>query len=149
MRIFEQQMDLIENFKTGIQKRNNILYLDPTRSSTVYLRVNGDCKYCPKHARVRYVFTIRNRPSGSEALIRVNVKLRGTHVHEGSGKAKGWRERLGEDGETGLDFHVGVPSSCALKEKVNFANVSRHWESIRCALFREVIFKNSEHVKAI
>lgn len=81
MRIFEQQMDLVEGFRTGIQKRNNILYVDPSRSSTVYLRVNGDCKFCDKNSRVRYVFTIKNKPDGTESLIEVDVKLRGTHVH--------------------------------------------------------------------
>lgn len=81
MRIFEQKMDVVEGFRTGIQKRNNILYVDPSRSSTVYLRVNGDCKFCDKSSRVRYVFTINNKPDGTESLIEVNVKLRGTHVH--------------------------------------------------------------------
>lgn len=81
MRVFESQLFGLENFKVGIQKRNNILYVDPCRTSTVYLRINGDCKFCPRGNRVRYVFTIKKKPTGIEEFIEVNTKCRGIHNH--------------------------------------------------------------------
>lgn len=83
MRIFENQMSKLEGYKVGIQKRNNILYVDRSRSSTAYIRVNGDCKYCPKNAKVRYVFTIKNKPVGTEEFVEVHTKCRGSHQHNG------------------------------------------------------------------
>jgi len=93
MRIFEDQMSKLEGFKVGIQKRNNILYVDRSRSSTAYIRVNGDCKYCPKHAKVRYVFTIKNKPVGSEEFVEVHTKCRGAHQHNGGSIPQGCDNR--------------------------------------------------------
>ncbi len=84
MRVFEDQMSKLEGYKVGIQKRNNILYVDRSRSSTAYIRVNGDCKYCPKNAKVRYVFTIKNKPTGTEEFVEVHTKCRGIHQHNGA-----------------------------------------------------------------
>ena len=83
MRIFERHLEQFEKCKVQIQKRNNIVYDVPSRTSTVYIRINGDCKLCPRSNRVKFVFTIRKKPKGNEKYIDVDTKSRGNHVHNG------------------------------------------------------------------
>jgi hypothetical protein len=81
MRPFEKQIELIEGESIPIQKRNNIVYVEASRNNTVYLRINGDCKLCPKISRVRYVFTIRNRPEDHDKLVEIEARRKGLHSH--------------------------------------------------------------------
>jgi hypothetical protein len=83
MRIFERHLEQFEKCKVQIQKRNNIVYDVPSRTSTVYIRINGDCKLCPRSSRVKFVFTIRKKPKGNEKFIDIDTKSRGNHVHNG------------------------------------------------------------------
>lgn len=65
IRVFERHVELFEKQKIPIQKRNNVVYEESLRNNTVYMRVNGDCKLCPKANRVRYIiltFNTRNFP---------------------------------------------------------------------------------------
>jgi hypothetical protein len=82
MRPFEKQVELIEGEAIPIQKRNNILYVEASRNNTVYLRINGDCKLCPKISRVRYVFTVRNRPKDNDKLVEIEGRRKGVHMHD-------------------------------------------------------------------
>jgi hypothetical protein len=81
IKIFERHVELFEKQRIPIQKRNNIVYEESLRNNTVYLRVNGDCKLCPKTSRVKYVFTIKNKPEADEKLVEVEGKIRGCHQH--------------------------------------------------------------------
>ena len=81
MKLFENNVSLIEKTQVAIQKRNNIVHDETCRTNTVYLRINGDCKFCPRGARVKYVFTIKEKPKGNENLIEVDGKCIGIHLH--------------------------------------------------------------------
>lgn len=83
IKIFEKHVEAYEKTKIPIQKRNNIVYEESLRNNTVYLRINGDCKLCPKMNRVKYVFMIRNKPDDNEKFVEVEGKRRGIHNHNG------------------------------------------------------------------
>lgn len=53
IRVFERHVEVFEKQRIPIQKRNNVVYEESLRNNTVYMRVNGDCKLCPKANRVR------------------------------------------------------------------------------------------------
>lgn len=55
IRVFERHVEVFEKQRIPIQKRNNVVYEESLRNNTVYMRVNGDCKLCPKANRVRYI----------------------------------------------------------------------------------------------
>lgn len=86
MRVFEHQVELFEKMRISIQKRNNIVYEDSSssRNHSAYVRINGDCKLCPKSDCVKYVFVVRRRPASNQPadkLIEVDVKCKGVHKH--------------------------------------------------------------------
>lgn len=81
IKVFEKHVEVFEKMKVPIQKRNNIVYEESLRNNTVYLRINGDCKLCPKSNKVKYVFIIKQRPNGTEKFIDVDAKSRGVHNH--------------------------------------------------------------------
>lgn len=83
IKVFERHVEAYEKSKIPIQKRNNIVYEESLRNNTVYLRINGDCKLCPKMNRVKYVFMIRNKPDDAEKFVEVEGKRRGIHNHTG------------------------------------------------------------------
>ncbi|RNA10563.1 hypothetical protein BpHYR1_026476 [Brachionus plicatilis] len=83
IRVFEKHVELFEKIKVPIQKRNNIVYEESLRNNTVYLRINGDCKLCPKMNRVKYVFMIRSKPDDGDKFVEVEGKRRGIHNHSG------------------------------------------------------------------
>ena len=81
MRVFERYAEVHEKLKICIQKRNNIVYEESARNNTVYMRINGDCKLCPKSDRVKYVFTIKSKPRDEDKVVDVEVKCKGVHSH--------------------------------------------------------------------
>jgi hypothetical protein len=81
IRVFEKQVEIFEKTKISIQKRNNIVYEESARNNTVYLRINGDCKLCPKSNRVKYVFTVKTKPKDTDEFVLVETKCRGIHNH--------------------------------------------------------------------
>lgn len=81
IKVFEKHVENYEKMKIPIQKRNNVVYEESSRNNTVYLRINGDCKLCPKENKVRYVFIVRKKPDGSEKFVDVEAKSRGIHYH--------------------------------------------------------------------
>lgn len=85
IRVFEKHVEAFEKMKVPIQKRNNIVYEESARNNTVYLRINGDCKLCPKSNRVKYVFTVKNKPAEHDKYVEVETKCRGVHNHQHAG----------------------------------------------------------------
>ncbi|CAF0912081.1 unnamed protein product [Brachionus calyciflorus] len=83
IKVFEKHVEMFEKIKVPIQKRNNIVYEESLRNNTVYLRINGDCKLCPKMNRVKYVFMIRSKPDDNDKFVEVEGKRRGIHNHSG------------------------------------------------------------------
>lgn len=83
IKVFEKHVEIFEKIKVPIQKRNNIVYEESLRNNTVYLRINGDCKLCPKMNRVKYVFMVRNKPDDNDKFVEVEGKRRGIHNHTG------------------------------------------------------------------
>jgi hypothetical protein len=81
IKIFERHAEQIEKLPILIQKRNNIIYEESIRNNTVYMRVNGDCKLCPKTNRVKYVFTIKQKPNLEDKMVDVEARCRGIHNH--------------------------------------------------------------------
>ena len=81
IRVFEKHVEAFEKIKVPIQKRNNIVYEESARNNTVYLRINGDCKLCPKLNRVKYVFTVKAKPADTDKYVEVETKCRGVHNH--------------------------------------------------------------------
>lgn len=67
IRVFERHVEVFEKQRIPIQKRNNVVYEESLRNNTVYMRVNGDCKLCPKANRVRSV-PIPHYPSQSRQI---------------------------------------------------------------------------------
>ena len=81
IRVFEKHVEAFEKIKVPIQKRNNIVYEESARNNTVYMRINGDCKLCPKSNRVKYVFTVKQKPADTDKYVEVETKCRGVHNH--------------------------------------------------------------------
>jgi hypothetical protein len=81
IRVFEKHVEAFEKMKVPIQKRNNIVYEESARNNTVYMRINGDCKLCPKSNRVKYVFTVKAKPADTDKYVEVETKCRGLHNH--------------------------------------------------------------------
>ncbi len=84
IRVFEKHVEAFEKMKVPIQKRNNIVYEESARNNTVYMRINGDCKLCPKSNRVKYVFTVKGKPADTDKYVEVETKCRGLHNHSGA-----------------------------------------------------------------
>lgn len=86
MSAFEDQVRICENMDNiSIQKRHGVIYMKPFNGKTNYLRVNGDCKLCDqknnKDTAVKYVFTIKEKPSDSAIYANVECVVIGEHDH--------------------------------------------------------------------
>lgn len=75
IRVFERHVEVFEKQKIPIQKRNNVVYEESLRNNTVYMRVNGDCKLCPKANRVRYELIFCRRLKSKKLKSKFNGML--------------------------------------------------------------------------
>ena len=96
--VFKQFVNIIENEEVSLQKRNSSFYkADNGEKNKVYLRINADCKNCPKTSEgVHYVFIINNKPNENEKFVDVLVEIKNDHNHT-TKKAK--KQYRGEERE--------------------------------------------------
>ena len=77
---FEKMVSICENHDVKIQLRNSAIYENANKSTTVYIRINGDCKQCNTE-KVKYIFTIKKKPSVTDIFVPVNADIIGQHNH--------------------------------------------------------------------
>jgi hypothetical protein len=57
---FDKMISICENQDVEIQVRNSAIYDAITKSTTVYLRINGECKKCANDKR-KYIILIKSK----------------------------------------------------------------------------------------
>ena len=76
---FLKGINVIEGDEIQLQKRNSALH---EKNRNIYLRINADCKKCPKKDGVHYVFIIKSKPDEKEKFVDVYVEIKNEHQHE-------------------------------------------------------------------
>ena len=66
---FSKGINVSEEMEIKLQKRNSALH---ENNKNVYLRINADCKSCPKNKPVHYVILIKKRPEINEKFVGVH-----------------------------------------------------------------------------
>ena len=75
---FIKFISIVEGEEMKLQKRNNSIYQD---NKKMFLRINADCKVCPKKDPVHYVIIIKRKPTENEKFVDVKLEIKNKHNH--------------------------------------------------------------------
>ena len=80
LKAFEIKIEEIENQKISLIKKNYVCNLGK-RSDAAYIKIDAFCRQCVCDPKVKYTFTIKDKPISSSTYVNINYTLIGTHDH--------------------------------------------------------------------
>ena len=111
---FLKFINIVEGEEYKLQKRNNTFH---ENNNKMHLRINADCKSCPKKNGVHYVIMIRKKPNFNEKFVNVELQIKNKHNHEDNQK-KNKQYRGDERLKVANDIILAGGSNAYVLEKV-------------------------------